>query len=116
MQISMPTSGQVNAFGRHLLTSAGTATAMLAAFHLMTPDQVASATAAFNQISDGVTKIIGGVAVLVPIGAAIFAALTASPIWQMFAVAKSVATPPEVKAAIVQNVPAVAAVTPSTGA
>ena len=114
--MNLPSAGSVNAFGRHVITSVSTAAAMLAMLKLMTPEQVQSMTDAVGQINDGVAKIVAGVGVLIPIGTAIFAALTASPIWQMFAVAKSVATPPEVKAAIVQNVPAVAAVTPSTGA
>ena len=114
--MNLPSAGSVNAFGRHVITSASTAAAMLAMLKLMTPEQVQSVTDAVGQINDGVAKIVAGVGVLIPIGTAIFAALTASPIWQMFAVAKSVTTPPEVKAAIVQNVPAVAAVTPPKGA
>ena len=105
--MQMPTSGQTAAFGRHVVTAVSTAVTMLAALHLMTPEQVASATHAFGDISDGFAKIIAGVGVLVPLGIAVFAALTASPLWQMFAVAKSATTPPEVKQAIVANVPAI---------
>ena len=104
--MNLPNSAQMAAFGRHVITAAGTATTMLAVFHLLTPDQVSSATAAFDEISDGVTKIIAGFGVLLPIGVALYASLTASPLWQMLSVAKAAQTPPEVKQAIAATVPA----------
>ena len=108
MNISIPSAGQVNAFGRHAITSASSVMAVLAAFHFMKPEDVQAVLDALSQINDGVMKIVAGVGVLIPIGMAFIAALTASTGWQLLSVAKAPATPPEVKQAIAATVPAAA--------
>ena len=104
--MNLPSTASVYAFGRHVASYAAILTGLLATLHLMTPEQVATAQAAFDQISDGVTKIIAGVTLLIPLGMGIIAAFTASPLWQLIAVAKNPSTPPAVKEAIAETVPA----------
>lgn len=87
--MNMPNSGQVAAFGRHMLTAGATAVTVLAVTHLINADQASAATGAFAQIGDGVTKIIAGFGALIPIASGVYAALTASPLWQLISVAKN---------------------------
>jgi hypothetical protein len=116
MQISMPTSAQVNAFGRHVVSYSMGAVSMAVLFHVASPGDGQTATAAISQIVDGLKSVIAGATTLISFGMGIYAAFTAGPSAQIAAVAKSAFTPPEVKQAIAATVPAVAAVTPSTGA
>lgn len=96
--MNLPTQSQVVAFGRHVVTYAMGGISMLAAVHVLSPTDATTATGAINQISTGVASIIAGVGTLVAIASGVYAAVTASPLWQIFAVAKN----PDVKAVITE--------------
>lgn len=106
--MNVPTTAQAAAFGRHVVTFAAGAVTAGAALHLLTGGQASDATTAISQISSGVASIAAGVATLVGIASAGYAALTASPLWQLLAVAKN----PDV-AKVVMTDPAAAGAVPS---
>lgn len=99
--MELPTQAQVVAFGRHVVTFAMGGVTVLAAAHALSPTDATSATGAINQISSGVASIIAGVTTLIGIASGIYAAVSASPLWQLFAVAKN----PDVKAVITEPTP-----------
>ncbi len=96
-------SQQTNAILRHVYTALGTAVALLI-YMGVSPDDQAKIVAAVHQIGDGFASIVAGLAVLVPIGSAMFARWTAKPAQQIAAVnampdvqvvpASGTATPP----------------------
>lgn len=83
-----PTQGQVIAAGRHLLTFVAGGIATAATFHVISPADATSATNAINQISSGFASIIAGVTTLIGIASGLYAAWSASPFSQIFAVKK----------------------------
>ena len=84
-----PTPAQLSAFGRHVLTASASVVTTLAVLSILKPADAASATSAIDQISTGVKSIIAGATTLIGLGSGLYAALTASPLWQMLAVAKN---------------------------
>ena len=73
-----PSSAQLQAFGRHVVSYAMGVVTALAATHIASPDQAQSATTAITQISQGVASIITGVSTLIAFGSAIWATVSAS--------------------------------------
>lgn len=86
--MDVPTKSQVIAAGRHALTFAMGGITAAAALHVISPSDATSATAAVNQISAGLASIIAGLTTLVGIASGLYAAWSASPLSQIFAVKK----------------------------
>lgn len=107
-----PTQGQVIAAGRHLLTFVAGGIATAATLHVITPADATSATNALNQIGTGIASVIAGVTALIGVASGAYAAWSASPFSQIFAVKKLAIDPTKVasKEAQVALVNAAAAV------
>jgi len=69
--------GQLSAFMRHVYSALGGATAMALAMGLSQGDATTIGTAV-HQIGDGIVSIATGVAALVPVVSAVYAAISAS--------------------------------------
>ena len=76
--MNLPSTAQVAAFGRHVVSYAMGAVTVLAATHVASPDQTQSATDAIKQISEGVAAVISGGSTLIALGSAFWAVITAS--------------------------------------
>lgn len=96
MQIN---SAQIAAVGRHVLSFAMGAVAMASIAHVISADQANSLSGAFNQIATGLSSVFAGVATLVSVGTAAYAAYTASTKNQISAAASH----PEVSSIVVTN-------------
>lgn len=94
--MNLPTTPQVVAFGRHVVTFSMGAVAAAAALHVVSSNDAASLGGAVNQISTGVGNIVTGVTTIIGIASAVWAAWTASPFRQLLAVAAN----PDVKAVV----------------
>lgn len=81
--MKMPDTSQFYAFGRHVVSFAGGAVFYATMFGVVNSTDAANATHAINQISSGFQQIVGGVAVLIPIGMGVMAAVKSSPLAQM---------------------------------
>ena len=100
--------GVILAAGRHVVTAAATAAAVLVGVGMMSPEQSAATIDSVKQLTHGVQEITTAVCGLAATGMAVLAAFKASPLAQMLSVAKR----PEV-AAIVTVDKAVAEAVPS---
>jgi len=89
-------AGVILAAGRHIVTAAATATAVLVGVGMMSQDNATATIDAVKQITHGVQEIIVGVGVIASSAMAIMAAFKASPLSQMLSVAKR----PEVAAIV----------------
>lgn len=87
------TQGQVIAAGRHLLTFVAGGITVAASLHAITPTDAANATAALNQIGTGVASLIAGITTLIGVASGLYAAWSASPFSQIFAVKKMADNP-----------------------
>ena len=76
--MNLPTSDQVNSALRHVYTAVGTASAVLVYVGLSQGDATALGHG-IHMIGDGVSSIIGGIGVLIPVASGLYAAWTASP-------------------------------------
>lgn len=111
--MQLPNTAMAAAFGRHVITAASSVVATLAILHIMSPDQASAANDAVGQISDGVAKIAAGVGALIPVVSGVYAALTASPLWQLFAVSRNPAVHQVIAdAPVAQKVPSDKVVAP----
>lgn len=90
----LPTQHQFAVAGTHLAAAAGAVVATLGFAHVATPDQVASATTAIGQISDGVAQIMKGGGTLLTIGAGIYAFVKSGPFASLFRAVSSIAADP----------------------
>ena len=72
--------------GRHLVTAAATATAVLVGVGMMSQDNAAATIEAVKQITHGVQEIIVAVGVLASSGMAVIAAFKASPFSKILSV------------------------------
>lgn len=88
--------GVILAAGRHVVTAATTATAVLVGVAMMTPDQATSTIDAVKQLTHGIQEITAAVCALAASAMAVIAAFKASPLAQMLSVAKR----PEVAAIV----------------
>lgn len=105
--MKLPTYDQVKAFGRHAVTAAAASVGTLAAVHLISGGDASTLTGYINQINDGVAKIVAGVTGIITIGSGLYAAWSASPLSQLFAVAKQAMDPSSpVKGVILSDTPA----------
>jgi hypothetical protein len=112
MNISLPTRGQLAAFGRHIASYAAGAVTVGVGLHFLSPDQGSQISSALTGIINGVESIVGGVATLASIFAGLYAAWTASPTSQAAAIGASpsslVQPAPGGKATVTINDPAMA--------
>lgn len=90
----LPTQHQFAVFGTHLVAAAGAVVATLGFSHIATPDQVADATTAIGQLSDGVALIMKGGGTLLGIGVGIYAFIKSGPLSMLFRAAASIAADP----------------------
>lgn len=86
--MALPTQNQVVAAGRHLLTFAAGGIATAAALHAISPADATSATNALTQIGTGLASLIAGITTLIGVASGAYAAWSASPFSQIFAVKK----------------------------
>jgi len=78
----MPTGDQVNSFMRHVYTSAGTATAVLVLVGLSQGDATTIGVAV-HHIGNGISEIIAGIGLLIPVASGLVASWSASPFSRM---------------------------------
>lgn len=90
----LPTQHQFAVAGTHLAAAAGAVIATLGFSHIATPDQVADATTAIGQISDGVALIMKGGGTLFGVGVGIYAFIKSGPFASLFRAAASIAADP----------------------
>lgn len=88
------TYDQVKAGGRHVLTSAASIIGTLAAVKIISGGDAASLQASLDHISHGVAEIAAGVTTIVTITSGVYAAISASPLWQLLRGSKAVAADP----------------------
>jgi len=84
--MQVPTQAQVLAGGRHVISFAAGIVAGGAALHAISPTDATNATNAITQIGTGFASIVAGVSTLVAVVSGAYATLSASPLWQIFAV------------------------------
>lgn len=108
--ISLPTSDQVNSFMRHVYTGVGVATGTLIIVGLSQGD-ASTIGVAVHKIGDGVSSIIAGVTLLIPIASGLYAAWSASPFSRMMWMKKNdqikqvIAVPGTAMGAIANSIP-----------
>lgn len=100
--------GVAAAAGRHFVTAAATATAVLVGVGMMSQDNATATIEAVKQITHGVQEIIVAAGVVASSGMAVWASFKASPLSKMLSVAKR----PDVQA-IVTTTQAAADAVPS---
>jgi len=88
--------GVAAAAGRHVVTAAATATAVLVGVGMMSQDNASAAIEAVKQITHGVQEIIVATSTLAASAMGIWAAFKASPLSKML----SVANRPDVQAIV----------------
>lgn len=76
--MNLPSSAQLAAFGRHVVSYGMGVVSCLAITHIASPDQAQSASNAIMQISQGVALIVSGVTTLAAFASAIWASGSAS--------------------------------------
>jgi len=74
----IPTTDQINSFLRHVYTATATAVSVLAMVGLSQGDTTAIGDAV-HKIGDGISSIVAGVGILVPVASGLWAAWSASP-------------------------------------
>lgn len=99
---------QVNSGMRHVYTAVASVTATLVVVGLTTQGDATTISDAVHKIGDGVSSIVAGVTMLVPVASAVWAMVSAS----LGSRLKAVAADPEVKQIVVAT-PAVADAVPS---
>ena len=87
--MNMPTSGQVAAFGRHVVSYSMGFVSAAVMLHVVSAGDGQSAMGAIGQIADGAKSVIAGAATLISLGAGHYAGLTASPLWQLISVSRN---------------------------
>lgn len=91
MDIKMPDTAQVLAFGRHIVSyGAGIATGVSVLGLWQNPQDMANAQHAVKLISDGFAEVVTGFGILIPIAMGVFAAIKANPMVQMLIGATSI--------------------------
>lgn len=108
MTLAWPSADTLNAGLRHVYTATATCVATLLFVGVLTQGDATTITAAVHKIGDGVSSIVAGITMLVPIASGIYAMLSATLKARLTAVAKD----PEVKSIVVAT-PAVANAVPS---
>lgn len=78
MKLALPSTRQLAAFGRHIVSYAAGAVTVGVGLHLLSPDQGSQIGNAVTGIVNGVESILGGVASLVAIGSGLYATWTAT--------------------------------------
>lgn len=78
MNLSLPSTAQLAAFGRHVASYTAGAVTVGVGLHFLTPDQGSQIGTALSGIINGVESIAGGMASLVAIGSGLYAGWTAS--------------------------------------
>ena len=84
-----PTFAEAMAFSRHIITFGGGIMVGAVSLGLATPDQASATTDALNLLAHGVGEVGAALATLAATAMALWAAITASPIAQIFAASKS---------------------------
>lgn len=90
----LPTQHQFAVVGTHVAAGAAAVVATLGFTHIATPDQVANATTAIGQISDGVALIMKGGGTLFGIGTVIYAFIKSGPFASLFRASAAIAADP----------------------
>lgn len=81
--MKIPTQDQVNAALRHGGTIVASVVGTLVSLKLFTAGNGDALMASFNEISDGVAKVLGGLAALTAAATTAYAALSANPLVQL---------------------------------
>jgi hypothetical protein len=108
--MNWPTGDQVNSALRHVYTTAGTATAV-AIFFGLNPDLANQIAPAVHKIGDGISSVIAGVGMLIPVASGLYAAWSASPFSRLLSfkknpeIAKVEAVPGTATAALADAIP-----------
>lgn len=100
-----PTTGQLIAAGRHVVTFAAGAASFAASVHFMTADQAKALVDGVTQVSSGLVSIGGGLAPVAALISGYFASRSASPKQQALSLietghAEKIVAPPEFAAAV----------------
>lgn len=90
-----PTKDQVFAFARHIGTSAATVIGTLAAMKVISGGDAQQMQGAIDSISHGTAEVVAGLSTLAVAATGLIAALSASPLVQLFKGAKAVMADPE---------------------
>ena len=93
--MQMPTTDQVNSALRHVYTAAGVVAAGTIYIGL-NPGVAQTIAPAVHKIGDGISSILAGISLLIPVVSAIFAAWSASPFSRLLWAKKN----PEIKQVI----------------
>lgn len=103
MVLSLPTADQVKAYSRHIGTSAASVIGTLAALKLMSGGDAASLQSSLDQISHGFAEVVTGVSAILVTVSGIYAAISASPLWQLLRGSKAVSADPKLAASIPES-------------
>lgn len=91
--MNLPTSGQVIAAGRHVVTFVAGAATFAGAVHILNPDQAKSIVSGVTKVSEGLAEIFAVIGPIAAVVSGFFASRSASPVHQ----AAALANLPEVK-------------------
>lgn len=100
---SLPTADQVKAFSRHMGTAVASVIGTLAALKIISSGDASSLQASFDQISHGVAEIVSGLTAVAVTVSGIYAAISASPLWQLLRGSKAVSSDPVLAASIPES-------------
>jgi hypothetical protein len=101
--VNLPTQHQLAVLGTHVAAGAASAIAVIGFTHIADSSQVADATTAIGQISDGVALIMKGGGTLGTIGIAIYATVKSGPFASLLRAVTSIASDPAKLAQVQQN-------------
>jgi len=92
--MNLPTADQVKAFSRHVGTSAASIIGTLAAVKVISGGDAASLQTSLDQIGHGFAEIVTAVSAIAVTVSGAYAAISASPLWQLLRGSKAVSADP----------------------
>lgn len=96
----MITLDQTKAAGRHVLTAAASIVGTLAAVKVISGGDASSLQTSLDQISHGAAEVLAGITTIATVASASYAAISASPLWQLLRGSKAVSASPSLAASV----------------
>lgn len=100
---SLPTADQVKAASRHVATAVASVIGTLAALKIISAGDASSLQTSFDQISHGFAELLSGITALCVALSAAYAAISASPLWQLLRGSKAVSGDPKLAASVPES-------------
>lgn len=94
------TGDQVKAYSRHVFTAAASVIGTLAALKIVSGGDASTLQASLDQFSHGFAEMVAAVSTIAVTVSGAYAALSASPLWQLLRGAKAVSASPALAAQV----------------